>query len=474
MKRALCAAMGVLGLALVGGYWWPDSGLAGGPVPELPTHAPQSAAPASLSGGEREAGAQESRVPLATARDFDAVFAELLKALVPPGAQPPETAEGIANATRQMDRVRELIVEIITSFPDSGQRGFHRLATLAAPWREEPVRREAYAAGMVVDFSLQTLHGKSERRTEATDLILGMLRSMAASADMAGSVRALLVDKPYLSREHESVLLAQSTAAVGDLAFLRAPVRDLLLTLWRNVAGDNPDALLRDLLLYFADDSAGALAEAALQRLLLDTRYRAMVLNHLIASKDAGRLRSAADFAVKNLKFEDALDVVRSLQCGVPEVPQIGAYAWLGVGNAADMNLEYERCLADNAMPVHRELLVVGAGNSPPPGRAAGLACAATAFASDPSPKVRGIAFLAMCNQGAVREAQDGFLAAMSDSAFASKYSVAYMVSGLEALARRSDRDVNFLDRATAFLLVAAGQDDKVRLDRLRANYLPR
>jgi hypothetical protein len=78
-----------------------------------------------------------------------------------------------------------------------------------------------------------------------------------------------------------------------------------------------------------------------------------------------------------------------------------------------------------------------------------------------------------MCNQGAVREAQDAFLAAMNDTSFASRHSVAYMVSGLEALARRSDRDVNFLGRATSFLLVAAGQEDKSRIERLRAIYLP-
>ena len=78
-----------------------------------------------------------------------------------------------------------------------------------------------------------------------------------------------------------------------------------------------------------------------------------------------------------------------------------------------------------------------------------------------------------MCSSDLVREAKDGFLAAMNDTSFASRHSVAYMVSGLEALARRSDRDVNFLDRATSFLLFAAGQDDKSRIERLRATSLP-
>ena len=471
--KAVAAVLGLFGLAILLLLWRPDSGAADPITLGAPAPVPQAVTPEAAAAGERKAAPSEAPVQFAKSRDFDAVFAELLQALVPPGSQPPDTAEGIAAARRQMDHVRELVAEIVTCFPDAGQRGFHRLATLAAPWQEAAVRREAQAAGMVVDFWMQRTHDQPARRPVVTELVHGMLRAMGSSADMAGSVRALLVDKKYLVREHEQDLLALAAAAGGDSAFLRGPVRDLLLTLWRNVGGDNPDALLRDLLLYFADDAAGALADAALQRLLLDARYRAMVLNHLIASKDAGRLRSAADHAVKNLPFQDALDVVRSLQCGVPQVPQIGAYAWLGVEHAAELKTEYERCLADNAMPIHRELLVVGAGNAPPPGSAAGIACAATAFASDPSPKVRGIAFLAMCNQGAVREAQDGFLAAMNDTSFASRHSVAYMVSGLEALARRSDRDVNFLDRATSFLLVAAGQEDKSRIERLRATCLP-
>jgi hypothetical protein len=164
--KSRSAVLGFVGLAILLLLWRPDAGAADPIALGAPAPVPQAVTPVAAAAGERKAAPSEAPLQFAKSRDFETVFAELLQALVPPGSQPPDTAEGVAAARRQMDRVRELVAEIVTCFPDAGQRGFHRLATLAAPWQEAAVRREAQAAGMVVDFWLQRTHDQPARRPE--------------------------------------------------------------------------------------------------------------------------------------------------------------------------------------------------------------------------------------------------------------------------------------------------------------------
>lgn len=463
-----------------------------------PRREPPSARPVAASGpspgapaaprreavtGPPQADAPSTAAP-ASGRGFDAIFADLV-ATVTPGTA---AHEALATAADEQARLTALVGELFAAEPDVVAPVVARIAGLPTPWQETAPRIEARLGALVLDIALQRLARHAAAAGAADGPVAGeapapvpdlthavelLLDAMVGSADLAEFVGDLLADEPYFGKAHEGRLLELARAAAGELRFLAEPVRRLLVTMWANLERTGHSDLVADLLAWFSDPKAGVLGEAALERLLADERYRGVVVDRLTHAKQPQATAAAAMFAVRNLAAPTAIDIVRALQSSYPETSLFPAYGWLASTAPAALFADYERCLADGVMPRHREELVSALGTLGQDG--ASLRAAELAFASDPSPRVRSVALLALCNRAPSDRAVAALDAALADPAFDRRYDLDAVAMAVQALALRPDREVNTLDRATQFLLAqpALSATGRSTLEAVRREYLP-
>lgn len=428
-----------------------------------------------VAGDRREPVApptETAMTPAAAAvRGFDAIWADLI-ATVTPGAP---VHEALTSAADERTRIAELVAELLVAVPDVVPAVLVRLHGLPADGREPGPAIAGRLGAVVFDVVLQRLAHDVEAGAPALAATVALLLdAMVTGAGVAGIVADVLADRPYLDASHEGRLLALARSAQGDLQFLAEPVRRLLVTLWGNRERAGDAAPVGDLLAWFGDPDAGVLGAAALERLLADERYRQVAVDRLCRDKRPQEMTQAALQAARTLPAAAAIDVVRALQTGFPEHSLFAAYGWIASTDPAALQADYERCLADGVMPRHRaELVSALATLGQGPG---GLRVADLALRSDPDPRVRGTALLAWCNRAPIADAAAALDRAIADPAFDVHYDLDAVVFAVQALAIRPERDVNTIDRVTAFLLVQPALSTVARrvLEDVRRESVPR
>jgi hypothetical protein len=442
-------------------------------------HAPPVPAGLSQSGWE---GRVESAPPAASAekanadakaRSFDEVYADIVACL---SAQ----ANAAANPNGERDgggfppeagRLNALMEEMITRVPDSGGSAVHKVASLRFAWATPEAAIDVFACRAIVDLQLQARTKNAAALGAPAKLVGNLLDHMAFTVDLAQFAHGLLNRKPYLGREHEPILRAMLQAAVGEQAYLGPLARDLLLTIYLNMDADNGD------LLALAQGGDGTEAQtAALHRLLLSQQYRDFAIAQLVASRDASRMNQAALFAVENLDAKQALQIVIALK-STPEGANrpFGAYFRLAERSPEELAQSYEAALSSNTLPAHRMNALWHLGNIE---GARGRELATLGFHSDPSPRVRGVALLAIASRLTSAEFAPLFDQAIGDKALlAAEFGWDDIVTSVGNHARRKGgADVNFLDRATRMLLgglPANRADLQGEVTALRREYVP-
>lgn len=408
------------------------------------------------------------------ARSFDEVYADLVRLFRERAEQRVDALRSHAGEAPAGWEVRasELFAEMTVVAPDAGGKALMVLARLPIPWPRDNELDLGVAdvgvCGLLLDFNLQQMTADSRLSKKRPELVSGVLAQMPISPDFANLALHLLKDAPYLEAVHEKVLLDMARAATGEAAFVAQPVKQLLLTLWANLAkGGKGD--YGDLLTYFDDSMNEVLRAAATQRLLASDQYRHIAIAKLVASGDSSAVAEAALFAAKSLPFETAIDTVRTLRCAF-EHTHFSAYTLLVEKSPQQMVEHYQACLAENTTARHREELVVAVVNYAEERTAILQAC--MAFDQDPDPRVKGVALLGLANRQAVDAFQSRFELAVGDQVLAA-IPRDYLVLSLRSIAPRLD--ANTLDRATGILSsMSLSEQQRARVEKIRRDHLPR
>jgi hypothetical protein len=429
----------------------------------------------SLASVEREevhAAAADGAPP--KARSFDEVYADLVRLFRERPEQQGDALRPRAGAapSGRNAQASELFAEMTIVAPDAGSRALMVLARLPIPWpRDNGLAlgvADVAVCGLLLDFNLQQMTADPRLSKKRPELVSSVLAQMPIAPDFASLALHLLKDAPYLEAVHEQVLLDMARAATGEVAFLEQPVKQLLLTLWANLAKDG-QGNYGDLLTYFDDSMNEVLRAAATQRLLASDQYRHIAVAKLVASGDSAAVAEAALFAAKSLPFATAIDTVRTLRCAF-EHTHFSAYTLLVEKSPQLMVEHYQACLAESTTPRHREELVVAVVNYADERTAISQAC--LAFDQDPDPRVKGVALLGLANRQAVDEFRSRFELAVGDRALAA-IPTDYLILSLRSIAPRLD--ANTLDRATAIVsAMSLSEQQRARVEKIRRDHLPR
>ena len=394
-------------------------------------------------------------------RGFDAIYRDLL--VLYAGGREPGASHGSASR-----RASELFAEMVTVEPRAGERALTVLAGLSPPWREPPVVLQRDVCRLLLDFNLQQLTAVPELAKHRAPLVHAMVAQMPIAEDTALLMAGLLEDQPYLTAEHEPVLVELAQAARQSLVFLAEPVRRLLVTVWTNLGQDHR---LHASLLHHLEGEPGVLRDAAIDRLLVDDRYRTRIVDRLVLAGDNAAMVRAALQAARALPFPAAIEVLATLKSAAPGSHFGGAYATLAERAPAELAQHYLQRLADLSLPAHRQQLVQALGNYA--AKKGGAEIALLAFRSDPDLRTRGVALLAIAagdDAGLFCRCFAEALAAAGGDPQWRDYVAASLVNG----ARRCE--VNWLDTATQQVLAGDGLSERRRmqLEQLRAQYLPK
>jgi len=133
------------------------------------------------------------------------------------------------------ERVSQLCEEMAYAVRDAGERTMFKIAAVRPPWESRELKIEERVCTLIVDINLQTLSVVEGQSNLRSSLVAQMLGYMPYSESLAQFVFGLLNEKPYLEAVHEQALLGLAEEARGDLAFLSPFVKDLLVTLWKNL-----------------------------------------------------------------------------------------------------------------------------------------------------------------------------------------------------------------------------------------------
>lgn len=402
----------VLAMALLGvlaGLWatWPEPRAQPAPGPEVPALAPVAPTMVAAAGGVLAAGARArddvTPPPAAPLRSFVQMVDDMVQLGIATAAA--ATADDIAAAKAADAEARATFLDLMTRFPDAGERGLQLLA-------EQPEQTTDLAiTGRVVVLQLVLDEELARRRVAASgggeraslDLLVQSVLDTMPVGVRAGEVgdRALH-ERPYLRGVHEPTVL-QLVRLAGEAKFPRAIATHMLLTLWANLQqfGERSSDEISRLALLLLADSDPSQRLAACRQLLTDPRYRALVVGWLREHADQAVASELAALAARELEPAQALQVLRELSPVLQQAPN--AYLVLGFRAPEALADAYQELLASNTQPGVRRDLVTGVGMS---GSAQGLEIAQLALAHDPSPDVRIQAVFAITARGQVELAE--------------------------------------------------------------------
>lgn len=420
--------------------------------------------PKRTSEAAREGAASVPGEGLEPPRDFDAIYRDLVGLFSSGGSSAASRADGETRG----EMAGALFLELARSGAAVGERTLGKLDGLVPPWQGESAQVEASVCRLILDFELQQMTKGGVRTDQRSALVSDLLQRMPVAKDCANFAAALLRGQPYLGEEHESALLHMAGMSDGAYSFLAQPVKQLLVTLWKNL-GARRGAHLDELLRVFDDPEAGLLGLAAQQQLLLYEEYRDLVVQHVLQARDPEAVRELAVFAAQSLPVPVAIEVTATLKEGSAEASLGGAYITLVERSQGDLEGSYRDALTAGLQPGHREQAVLAIANY---GERDAAAFAREAFERDPEPRVRGVALLALGSNAEPEEFRDCYERALGEPSFRDPGQLAYLVSALSNHAPRADRA--FLDTATAALLARGDlpQYHVAAIEALRRRYL--
>ncbi len=445
-----------------------------------------AASPATeMQSGRTALAAEESSEDL-DCRTFD----EFVSAIVELGMKTSELRQQgtTESAEDNDDQARELFERLMGTIPDAAEQALQRLSetpqvdvqtTLDTIAAQAFLRRRVLS--MTLSFGCQLYRGlrMSAADRESQDhaspdrldhLVSAMLTTMPASEELALELtQGHLANRPYLGAAHELQVL-ELVAMSGEGSFPVEAATVLLTTLWNNLVqtGARTSDDLAGLALLLLHDGNATERKSAVRRLLLDDRFRLVILQQLIQDSDMDLAREVAMVAAQDLPPEIALDTLaetNSLTEGFS-----APYVWLGQRAPALMEARYDELLAADLQPKLREMLMTGAGLM----ASSGVDFAQRAFANDPDPAVRTRSVFLISARGDPEVAEATFHRALDDPAFRTDPErLAQLVMAMENLARSGD--CNAMARVAQRLQACGTLPTyaQTRLQDLLARYLP-
>jgi hypothetical protein len=341
---------------------------------------------------------------------------------------------------------------------------------------EEPAddagRMRERVLALTLDIGLQrrpALAPGDRRRLDA--MVAHMLTVMPQSPRLPALLgEQQLVDKPYLGLAHEPAVLGLFQLA-GQGQFPSAIAVALLQTLWQNLAatGARSSQELASLALLLFDDSDPGKRLAACRQLLLDARYRDVVLARAKERKDAALAAELCAVAAQQLSPAAALAVLAELGPLAPTALTV-PYLALAQRDAAAVCAAYERHLADDVRPGVRAELITGAGFTR---SAEGIELARLALHADRDNGVRVRAMFVLTGNAAAALGESAMSQLLDDPAFANDADcIGAAVLALENLERANL--INAIDRLGQRLRqTALRAGDRDNLERILARALP-
>ena len=250
----------------------------------------------------------------------------------------------------------------------------------------------------------------------------------------------MLGDSPYLRATHEpSVLALVRLAATGD--FSRPVATKLLTTLWDNLqrTGERSSNEISSLALLWLDDADPSQRTAACRQLMLDRRYRALVLARIRERQDFATAGQVANAAANELPPLEALGVLCEL---TPLTKNRATFLGLGARAPGVLADAYRQHLASNTHADVRAELVFGVGMLP---GQTGLEIAELAIANDPDPNVRLQALLGLSANAETARAEAAMMQLLDDPAIANNRR--YLGTIVGALRNLEFKDPHAIDR---------------------------
>ena len=168
-------------------------------------------------------------------------------------------------------------------------------APIVAPMQSRLLRENVLMLTLSCGLSRRHEH-IVDGRPDSAALTAGALATLQALPHLAERLGdELLVDQPYLGESHEPQVL-DIVARSSDGTFPAATSTALLSTLWTNLqhSGARSSEHLAGLALLLLDDGNASERMAAARLLILDERYREVVLDHVRRTKHEGLARTLA------------------------------------------------------------------------------------------------------------------------------------------------------------------------------------
>ncbi|MCY2957323.1 MAG: hypothetical protein NT107_09825 [Planctomycetota bacterium] len=405
-------------------------------------------------------------------------FTEFIEQLVQLGMEVSDKdTAGDKVAAKDADlRARQTFSELIEQVVDPENCALTAILGTEPPAKSDltgQLRRQAWNLVLSVGLNRQNQIAMQypDRAGVLAALVSGILTALPASDALAAELgTGQLASRPFLALEHEPQVL-ELVVLAGEQHFPVAVAEALLTTLWRNLQanGDRTSTELAGLALLLLQEGNEAERRAARRRLLLDDRYRYVLLQHLRETKDRAEAMNLAIAAAELLPASSALEVL-STAVAIGSEPAT-AFLLLGQRSPGAIQQAYEQQLASNSDPKFRDMLVAGAGFSNEP---SGLEVAKLALASDPDPGVRQRAIFALAAKAPGSLGEAAIQRAIDDPAFANNTQRLHsMVLALESLANAGEQ--NAVDRLGQRMRIMSGLSAAARIDleRILARTLP-
>jgi hypothetical protein len=425
-----------------------------------------ASAPSEHTGNDVRRTAVLAEDASSAAASFEAMFDALVELHVDAHARVDEWSE--REAAELDRRFTEGLDEVVVTFDDAHERAWYVLASLETPFAAAPRRiAAARVAEHLIGLSLARSAVAGDRRDRIMAFVEGMLGTFAASGDLAEAVTRVLESGDHLGPTCEP-LLVRVLLDDGLDASVRRLAERLLLVLWRRL-GAAGDESVGDLLGWFEGD--GPMRSVAARRLVLDPRFRDLVVADAVRAGDAERIRELGVALVQGVPFAEAIEPLARMESALEGWSVATPYLLLGDSAPKKLQEHYEEVLAEGARPRHRRAVVAGltASNE----RSIALATARLAVEQDPDPGIRSVAALALGRLVDGPEFERHAHALLADPAFASDPDhLALLVFGLEALAARGFPNV--VDRLGRRLADCPLYPNSRRdVERLRSAYVP-
>lgn len=386
-------------------------------------------------------------------------------------------AAGDPRAAAESDRqARATMTELMERIATAEELALDALQSTEAPPASDlpgQIRRQVH--NVVLRLGLERRHHASQqdptRAATLTTFVAAMLSLLPASDALATELGdGQLADRPYLSLEHEPAVL-HLVAMAGEHRFPAVTAEALLTTLWRNLqaAGARTSDELAGLAMLLLQEGNESERRAARRRLLLDDRYRSVLLDHLRASKDRTEAKALSLIAAEQLPPKAALDVL-TLAVTIGAEPA-AAFVLLGRRDPATLQQAYEQSLASDVEPKLRDLLVAGIGFS---GEPLAIEVAKLAQQSDPDPEVRLRGMFALTANAPAALGEAAIQRALDDPQIGNDpQRLSAVVLALDNLARAGE--INAIDRLGQRLRMTPGLTTGARLEleKILARALP-